>query len=126
MSKADIDWMRKEGAALSLLGEAVADLLGSLYQGIYHIDRSALFHKRTNWSATNHIEIVLWGQFSTFDGDRLTQLVFLAHDRCLRVTVAGAGSGYLRITFHPKTREGNSFDRHPTIEQALEKWQSSR
>lgn len=126
MAKVDIDWMRKEGATLSPLGESVADLLGSLYSDIYHLDRSALFHKRTNWAAVNHIEIVLWGQFSTFDGDRLTQLVFLAHDRCLRVTVEGAASGYLRITFHPKTREGNSFDRHPTIEQALEKWQSSR
>ena len=57
---------------------------------------------------------------STFDFDRLTKLVFLAHDRCIRVEMCNGGPCRTSIALHRRhTRVGGTFDRHPTVEQAL-------
>jgi hypothetical protein len=57
--------------------------------------------------------------FATYDRDALTRLVILAHDRCLRVAVCQSGPGRLRISAHPRQREGAMHRRHPTMEQAI-------
>jgi len=62
-------------------------------------------------------------RFATFDFERLTALVFLAHDMCMRAELQHGGPGRVRIAvWQRRTREGHNWERHPTIEQALALW----
>ena len=123
MIHAGSDWIKKDLRILgemSPLGEEVADLLGDLYQGIYHIDSKRL--KAVNWSNNLWISIILpHNGFATFDFRRLTHLVLLCHDRLIRCEIKGKSPwGYMELMFHKrKGRTGNMFERHPTIEDAI-------
>lgn len=116
------EWIERQpyGKAISPLGRRVADLLGDLFLGIYHIDSDV---RRVDWSNTHHLKLTTYakgGQFATYDGCLLTRLVILAHDRCLRVEIEPAGPKYLRLTFHGRSRESaEQWGRHPTIEDAI-------
>ena len=62
----------------------------------------------------------LFGSLATFDSEKLTKLVVLAHDRYLRVDIGAAGKGKLELMFHlRKTRTGDLMRRMPTMEQHL-------
>lgn len=59
--------------------------------------------------------------FSTFDFDRLTRVVFHAHDRAVRIELATSGPRRVKFILHRRRgREGSIAYRHPTVEQALE------
>jgi hypothetical protein len=61
--------------------------------------------------------------FSTFDFDRLTALVFAAHDACIRVELAQSAPAKVAFYLHKRhAREGAMHLRHPTIETALTEW----
>jgi len=62
------------------------------------------------------------GSIATFDFDSMTRLVFMAHDRCIRVGVEHGGPRALRICIWQRVREGSMSQRHPTLEQAIEVW----
>ena len=63
---------------------------------------------------------------STFDPSRLTLAVVLAHDRCIRYEIAPSGPGMLRLILHKrKSREGRMYDRHPTLEDTVNKIRKS-
>ena len=119
MRYAGADWMRESAKVdLSPLGEKVADILGTAWRGIYHIQREVL-HKRVEWGNTNRIGVVVRGDLATFDFDHLTTLVVLAHDKAVRVSVEGRSSwGHLLLTFSPRQREGGTWERHPTMDAA--------
>src|SRR5688572_33483899 len=71
-------------AEMSPLGEAVANLLGELFYGIYHLDHKALY--KVDWRNKVFIEFSLgWKQLATTDFDELSRLVFLAHHMAIRV-----------------------------------------
>lgn len=128
MEYAGADWIERQlkhtqpGAQMSDLGKNVADLLGELFLGIYHQDRQAL---KVDWTNPSYIEIVIYGEMSTFDYDHLTRLVFLAHDYAIRVEIQAAAPRYLRLIFSQRTREGDIYRRHPTIEDALTSWRKN-
>jgi len=102
---------------LSPLGIKVADLLGDLFLGIYHIEREI---SKVNWSDPHCIEINIQQDFSTFDYDRLTRLVFLAHWYSVRVQMTACNFRYIKLMFHNRKREGFIYERHPTLEEATE------
>jgi hypothetical protein len=114
------DWIKSAlKVKMSPLGEAVADLLGDLFFGIYHLDTKAL--RRVDWANDNHIVFSLgWHSLSTCDFDELTRLVILCHDRAIRCSVAASTHKYLELMFHQRQRDGGYSERHPTIEQAIE------
>jgi hypothetical protein len=59
-------------------------------------------------------------RFSTFDFNLLTHLVFLAHDRCIRVELVSSGLGLIGLALHKRhSRDGAHSDRHPTLAQAV-------
>lgn len=65
------------------------------------------------------VKLSVYG-LSTFDGDALTRLVFLAHDRCVRVELCNGGPHRVGLKLHRRhTRVGGMWGRHPTIEEAL-------
>lgn len=102
----------------SILGKKVADLLGQLYQGIYHMNFTTL-HK-VDWSDERHIEIPVPNSFATFDFNNLTVLTILCHDLMIRCEIRPCNMQYLKLHFwQRKNRDGRMFERHPTIEDAI-------
>jgi hypothetical protein len=99
----------------SKLGNVVANILALVWRGLYHLDPGTI--KRTDWTDDYCIAINLQNQaLATVDYNELTQLVVLAHDACIRVSIAGIAPRTMRLTFHARKREGNYSQRHPTIE----------
>lgn len=104
----------------SPLGTAVADLLGDVFQGVYHLDEKSL--RKTNWSDKFCISVTLpYLTLSTFDSANLTWLVVLCHDRCLRMSIKAKTINYLELTFHQRNRDGGISQSHPTIESHIER-----
>ena len=63
--------------------------------------------------------------FSTFDFNYMTRAVIIAHDRMIRFSILPSGPGRIRLVFHKRhSRNGDSYDRHPTIEEAIKKIRS--
>ena len=119
---AGADWIKSAfEVELSPLGRNVADLLGDVFFGIYHLDHKAL--RRVDWGNDHHICFSLgWHQLSTFDTDELTRLVVLCHDRMIRCSIEARTHKHLGLIFHQRqNRNGDFYERHPTIEHAIEK-----
>lgn len=67
------------------------------------------------------------GDLATFDFTQLTKLVFMAHDKCIRVSLEGTGKGKMRIAIWKRQgRDGGISERHPTIEQAIESFYNNK
>lgn len=116
---AGADWVKSTlKVEMSPLGEEVADLLGQLYQGIYHINYAVL---RTDWNNPYWIEVVVRDSpFATFDYGLLTLFVLLCHDKCIRGQISVANFGKFRLMFHKRSsREGDLGERHPTMEKHI-------
>lgn len=111
------DWLEKQGwknFAISPLGREVADLLGDLYRGIYHLSEKDL--KDTHFENDQWIEFVLAERdLSTVDGDGLTRIVVLAHDRRLRVAIHPRSDKSFLMVFH-KCGTGTGMILCPTLE----------
>jgi hypothetical protein len=104
---------------ISELGKNVADFLGELFFGIYHLDENAL--QRVDWANKGFIVISIgWKDWSTVDFNNLTRLVFLAHWLAIRVSMDASKHGYMRLLFHQRAREGSVCERHPTLDEAVE------
>ena len=120
---AGADWLQAtldyKGVTLSRLGRRVADLIGQWQLGIYHVSQDVC-RKPKAWADPYHIDVVIGSSgLTTFDGNSLTRLVFLAHDHAIRVSLNPCNPRYLRLRFHARKREGALIERHPTVEQAL-------
>jgi len=62
--------------------------------------------------------------FASFDFGDLTRLVFAAHDHCVRAEVGTAGM-HITVMLHARARnEGATYQRHPTLEQAVASWRN--
>lgn len=104
---------------ISPLGEKVADLLGDVFVGIYHLDGQLLL--KTNWQDEYCLEVEIGQMLSTYDNPTLTWLVVLAHDRMLRVGITSRYRGRLILTFHQRAkRDGSLSERMPSMEQHLQ------
>lgn len=69
--------------------------------------------------------IGMLGELATFDFNQLTRLVFMAHDRAVRVSVMGHGMSRIRITIFNRDRSGHMYQRHPTLAEALSDWRET-
>lgn len=98
-----------------LTEEEATSFFAEFYRGEHHFP-SKLKPFGEGWSMGH------FGTLSTFDFDELTRLVLLAHEKCIRVEISQGGINRLRIAIHKRAREGSIYQRHPTIEQAIEKY----
>lgn len=91
-------------------------LLSRVFRGMHHVN--SLKKEKLHWTCITNV-------MSTYDFDELTRLVLAAHEYCCRVEVGNGGPNRLKLFVSDrirKTKESNIFESHPTIEQALEKW----
>ena len=103
---------------MSPLGEAVADLLGRVFRGIYHLNTTSL--NKVDWSNDYWIEFTIDRGLSTVDFNDLTALVVYGHDQMIRIELTGTGPRYMKMLFHQrKTRTGSMSKRYPTIEDHI-------
>lgn len=91
--------------------------LHRLFEGFHHIP----CHPKANGTG---IQIIFKsGGLATFDYDRLTKLVIMAHNWGVRAGVEGGNAGKIKLElFKRNVRDGRMYERHPTIEQAIEKY----
>ena len=92
------------------------DFFSAFYRGRHHIPESGVKECGFGWRVSHY------GTLSTFDFDALTRLVFMAHDRCVRVEIGQSGPWRLKIMIHKRRRVGDMQERHPTIDDALIRW----
>lgn len=60
--------------------------------------------------------------WASCDFDLLTRAILIAHHRAIRFEIAPCNSSHIKIYLHQRTREGSFSKRHPTIEQAINKY----
>lgn len=127
---AGADWLEstlrheRPELAISPFGRVVADLLGELFAGIYHMDVQAL--RRADWTHEDFIVVnVVHQSMATFDDDKLTRLVFLAHHLAIRVSIKAVTINYLQVIFHQRKRTGDLYSKHPTLNDAVQSFQKS-
>jgi hypothetical protein len=65
---------------MNLSEEEATAFFAKFYRGEHHFP-STLKQFGKGWAISH------FGQLATFDGDELTRLVLLAHERCIRVAV---------------------------------------
>lgn len=128
---AGADWLVKDlkyshpAVSVSELGQKVADLLGELFYGLYHVDGRSL--SRVDWENDRWIEIILYdnGAWGTFDFNYLTRFVLLCHVYGVKGAIKAASPHRLRLVFHRIT-SGFIRPQHPTIEEAIEEFNKFR
>jgi hypothetical protein len=106
------DWMTDDQWLLSLF-------LCRLFSGFHHVPsevkscgRGLMLNFRPN-------------SMSTFDFDDLTKLVVMAHNWGVRAEIGGSGPAMIKLMLWKRhVRDGNISQRHPTIDQAVEKFKS--
>ena len=119
MRFAGSDWVKESlKKELSPIGVKAADILGEAFQGIYHLSMKSL--NKVDWEDKHYIEINIYGGLSTFDSSVLTNLVFLAHWFCVRFEIEAASYRSLKLSFTDRKRGGELYNRHPTLESAVE------
>ena len=108
-------------ATMTEAQRACFDLLCDVFHGEHHApERIYAFGRGIKCNAESH-------RLSTFDFDYLTRLVVLAHDACVRVEVVSSGPGRIGLVLHKRAgRTGSSYDRHPTMEEAIERVRPKR
>jgi len=111
------DWMKGNKVEMSPFGETVADILGQVYRGIYHLQSPSLF--KAKWNHENYIEISLYVRPSTFDGGDLTEMVVLCHDLAVRLEIRPCNISHLKLCFSKRKRDGDFWERHPSIDEAV-------
>jgi len=115
---AGADWLAHFlGIELSPLASKVADLLGWVEEGLYHMDFGAL--RRAEWG-DRYVSIVLRTSLSSFDNSRLTRLVVGAYDLNLRVEIRAASPHCLRLYFIECDGRSACGDM-PSIERQIER-----
>ncbi len=105
---------------MSPLGRRVADLLGQLFAGMYHLQSNIT--SKPDWSNERCIAVsVPIHNMGTYDFSGLTMLVVLCHDAAIRCELQASAFGYVKLCFSQRQRYGGCTERHPTMEQATAK-----
>ncbi len=93
-------------------------MLADLFFGFHHIHG-----KLHPWGAGIRLNTWYTNTMASFDFDGLTRAVLMAHDRMIRFEIVPSGPGMLGLVLHKRhNREGNMCERHPTIEEAIERF----
>jgi len=94
------DWMQRQGCFKlpSALGIKVADILGQVYLGIYHIS-GAVTSDKVDWQNKSEVCVTIYGELATFDRGELTLLLLCCVESGVSVQISGSFKGYMKLTF---------------------------
>ena len=96
--------------------EEATDFFSEFYYGEHHIPKHQVHEFGHGWMVKHDR-----GDLATFDYNDLTRLVIMAHDKCYRASISPLSKSTLQIAILKREREGSMSERHPTLEQAIEK-----
>jgi|TARA_R100000084_G_scaffold97923_2_gene51972 hypothetical protein len=98
---------------------AVVLICKTMRRGPY--DFASTFRK-AEWGYGRWVRFRIPGHgIATYDSDGLTALVIGAHDMCIRVELSACSPTHIEILMHQRDRrEGRLYQRHPTIEEAIQ------
>ena len=99
---------------METLQEKANKLLAGVFGGLHNVPGKIKDKKYL-------IEVAVDSQLATFDSSRLTKLVFLAHDLCVRVELIPCNFQRLRIHISERKRGGGMSEGHPTLEEHYRK-----
>ena len=85
----------------------------SLYYGGEHHFPNKIKECGHGWSMVHNSD------FATYDFNNLTKLVLMAHRYAIRVELKTVGFNKIRIAIWQRVRDGKIYERHPTIEDAI-------
>lgn len=100
----------------SQFGLKVARILDDIW-ALYNLSD----YSRIDFGAADMITMKVRKPLATFDFDELTQLVVRCHDACIRLAIEPCNPKETRLRFSGRLREGGFSERHPTMEQAIER-----
>jgi hypothetical protein len=96
---AGANWLLRNRCELSSFGIIVANILGQVNCGIYHIDDDVLRDRKV-WRNEHEIKLSVYDRFSTFDELDLTFLIFCCHAAGISVELrAIPRAGYIQMVF---------------------------
>ena len=61
------------------------------------------------------LRMTWFSEVATFDGNALTRLVLLAHERRCRVAISPASPRHISIEVHARKEQGRFCERHPGL-----------
>lgn len=118
MKFAGAEWLKSSQVerwrSPSPFGEKVADVLGQVAQGIYHLDED-LNYPRTNWGSDSEIEIPFSQCLATFDSSHLTLLLLCCEAAEIDVAIAPHSRRAMRLRFTPRTNQPSQ----PSVSEAF-------
>jgi hypothetical protein len=91
------EWMRRSGFNLSPLGELVAEIVGFVWRGIYHLSRRDL--EASDFADQRFVRVRVPGGLSTWDYPQLAELVALCYQNGLRMEIQPRGQRHLMLAF---------------------------
>lgn len=95
-------------------------MLARVFGGMHHVHGLKKVQPDRYWTCLHQ------GGAASFDFSILTRLVLGAHEYCLRVEITGGGPNRLKIHVSNRNRSAdNSYERHPKIGEAIDKWNKS-
>lgn len=98
---AGADWLRenlgKDAAPPSPLGACVANILGHVYRGLYHLPNRSI--DRAEWHNASVVIVTVGHELATIDAPELLEVVVLAQACGVRLAIKGAAPGYMRLQF---------------------------
>ena len=101
---------------MEMLYKEAFEFFEEIYYGSHHFPGKIKEHGN-GWSICHSPDL------SIYDYNTLTRLIFLAHDKCYRLSICQGAPGTIKIVIHKRsTREGRIDQIIPTIETALSKW----
>lgn len=102
-----------------LTQEQATKFFADFYGGEHHIPGFKPKQDGYGWSVKHDR-----GDLATYDFTGLTRLVLMGHEQCIRVSIEGVKNGVMKISIWQRQREGAMHERHPTIEDAISKFNS--
>lgn len=111
------DWLENNtgtGHTLSPIGRKVADILGFVFRGIYHMDWRDL--NASDWGNPLFAYVRLSRGLATFDFQHLSEMLVLCFDHMVRLEIRPRSNQTLELLFHQReSREGGVIRRLPEL-----------
>ena len=115
------EWVERNcGVKCSELGKNVANILGYIGCGIYNAPINV---EKVDWANERYIRVNWERGLSNYDGQALTDLVLVCHQKMVRISVSPCNFHLLKLEFWQRhQREGDVSRRLPTMQTMLDRF----